>query len=461
VDLLAIAPSIVELAAATGDGGGGGGIFLVLRLVRLTRILRVFKSPKIKEPVIVLERTLKESTRALYVLGFNLLLGIVVFGSLLYAVEGGTWNPETQTFQRLEWDSDYHSYMRVDSPFKNIPHTFWWAFVTATTVGYGDLFPVKGVGYLVAASLMLFSLVILALPVGVIGGTFSKVWEEYDEQKKTLEANLREENIKVTKAFEKINPVYLSNQMLIEVWNQRFYERPLREGQLRPHRAEFLGQAKITLDNRNGYQFHSLTLPLQANADIVDRPVQGSLSFEYEWTPEPVSPDCSPTNDLEESVTEMKKTISRRRTSDVEAALKGSLRYRLKAGTDLLNLNLHSASNPFVLVFCYPDAPAADQSALLMPCVWRSPTVKQNVNPKWDVQHTFHYDWTMPGQSSSRVLDMSLRRFSDDKNEFDFAMDIIERLSNDLIEVDTDVRAISRRVGKAKDDRALPLANTL
>merc|ERR1740121_2439198 len=109
--------------------------------------------------------------------------------------EGGSWDKETKSYVREEGpvyfpDStclpayeDRGCFWR--SPFESIPACFWWAIVTATTVGYGDNHtPTTPAGKVVAGISMVWSLCVLALPIGVIGSNFSQVWKEYDEEKK-------------------------------------------------------------------------------------------------------------------------------------------------------------------------------------------------------------------------------------------------------------------------------------
>merc|ERR1740138_1601582 len=96
IDVVAILPGvltwIMKLISPDSEGLEGGG-FVVLRLVRLTRMLR---TPKLAEPAFVIARTMSDSTKALYLLAFNAVLGILVFGSLMYLVEKGEWDWETR-----------------------------------------------------------------------------------------------------------------------------------------------------------------------------------------------------------------------------------------------------------------------------------------------------------------------------------------------------------------------------
>lgn len=474
IDLVAILPSLVELV--TNPSGEGGSGFVVLRLVRLTRVLRVFKDPKIKEPVEVIETTIRKSTKALYVLGFNLLLGIVIFGSLMWVVEQGQWNPETQTFQRDVWSGDEHMYVPADSPFRSIPHSFWWAIVTATTVGYGDHFPVTSQGYMVAVATMLYSLVIGALPVGVIGGTFSNVWEEYEKNRKVQQAAAREERAKITRAIEKISPTKLRNLMLIEVWNERFVTDKAFDAwgveQKRPNCAEFMGQAKIELElgEEPTTEPIELKLELEANPELVSRPASGHIIVKYTWEPNQIVAPASPMGSA---------SRKSRRESELDP-FSGKLTVSLIGGAGLLNLNLHSKSNPFALAFCYPNSPS-DSKDTIQPVVWRSPTMQATLAPEWNAKHCFDFRWydserkytdapthdplskpdppakiavaPCPGDVPNTLTDGRLNE------ALDGLLSMKTALLQELERVKDEVKKMDNKVARIERDRALPGAS--
>jgi hypothetical protein len=220
------------------DFSGKG--FVVLRLIRLTR---VFKAPALRESALVIARTVRKSTKAFYVLAFNLGLGIVIFGSLMYLAEIGKWDPVDRTYQRYEgraWNATSARWedSRAESPFQSIPHAFWWAIVTASTVGYGDKFPTTTLGYIIAVATMMFSLVILALPVGVIGGNFGTVWKEVEGEKKAFVEGKQMEEATIKASFQRFAPhEHMSKLMLIDVWFDRF---PAQQGKACKTRASGL-----------------------------------------------------------------------------------------------------------------------------------------------------------------------------------------------------------------------------
>eukprot|EP00747_Dinoflagellata_sp_TGD_P184158 gnl/TRDRNA2_/TRDRNA2_39549_c0_seq1.p1 gnl/TRDRNA2_/TRDRNA2_39549_c0~~gnl/TRDRNA2_/TRDRNA2_39549_c0_seq1.p1 ORF type:complete len:839 (+),score=127.51 gnl/TRDRNA2_/TRDRNA2_39549_c0_seq1:46-2517(+) len=383
VDLAAIAPGVVTLLVelfSTPDESqsGGEGGFVVLRLVRLTRIFRVFKLGPFLEPVIVIARTVKQSTKALYVLAFNLALGVVIFGSLIYLVERGDWDPTERVYKRVvgrEFNTTSLEWQVVDdmSPFQSIPKSFWWAVVTSTTVGYGDNFPVTTYGYVVAVVCMVWSLVILALPVGVIGGTFTQVWDSFAQEKKVLAQEMRREMRFVTSAIQSIDPAKVSKLMLVEIWNDTSDpQNTCLSTKAGP--AEFMGEAKFELELESDRPTTKTEkVALKGNDGQVKRRVTGNLTIKYEWTPKPIT-------DISE-----------------EAGLvhiEGILRVTVVAATHLINLDwtrFHGASSPYCRVLCYPVSPAAGQP--LRPLAWRSPTAWNSLNPRWNASHDFEFRW--------------------------------------------------------------------
>ena len=102
----------------------------------------------------VIGRVFTRSFLALAVLLFVLVLFVTVSASVIYFAESGKWNPEYKTWMRWNWVSNSHE----RTPFKSIPHSMWWSFVTYTTVGYGDMAPYSLTGQLAGIVSMLTAL---------------------------------------------------------------------------------------------------------------------------------------------------------------------------------------------------------------------------------------------------------------------------------------------------------------
>eukprot|EP00854_Cymbomonas_tetramitiformis_P023139 gene23139-27999_t len=199
VDFIAIGPFYLELLMGP-SGAGGLGFF---RIMRLARVFRIFKMgallpvsrshSRIPPDMYVTRHVILLSLPALYILGFFIVLGTVLFGSMIYFCEAGTWTVNEQFPDG--------AYIRPDifdedekTPFTSIPNSFWWVLVTSTTVGYGDYFPTTPLGKIVGSICVLSGVLVLALPITIIGANFANEYADMEEEKhkKEEEARLRE-----------------------------------------------------------------------------------------------------------------------------------------------------------------------------------------------------------------------------------------------------------------------------
>jgi hypothetical protein len=424
IDLIAILPGIVGwIALAIDPDGGGleGGGFVVLRLVRLTRIFRAFKNPKLVEPVIVIARTITNSTKALYVLGFNLLLGILIFGSLMYLSERGEWDPEQRKYCRFigsEYNTTSGMWDEIveESPFSSIPRAFWWAVVTATTVGYGDMFPTRTMGFLIGSVTMVFSLVILALPVGVIGGNFSSAWAAYEEEMLNQKAEREKDKRYITAAIQRIEPFEMSKLMLIEVWNERcpvdricagdqHVMGPPRDLISRPDAGEFMGMVNLRLElppDSTTVQTHTLRLRPHSGPAGDKQNVTGTITVQYEWTPLPrvqrLDGSASAADGSSSSLDGSSSALDDGKGDPEVIALQGKLKVTAIRAENLVNLayvrGRKAYSNPYIMVFLYPNSPVIGES--LVPSAWRSPCDVNTLTPVWGASNTWHFLWMEP-----------------------------------------------------------------
>lgn len=138
IDLLAIIPGYLSLLVP------GTRSLLVLRALRLMRIFRIFKLSHFLSEMHFLRVALKGSMRKISVFMLVVLTLVIIMGSVMYLVEGGR------------------------NGFDSIPESIYWAIVTITTVGYGDISPVTAPGKFVASVIMLMGYAIIAVPTGII-----------------------------------------------------------------------------------------------------------------------------------------------------------------------------------------------------------------------------------------------------------------------------------------------------
>lgn len=125
----------------------------ILEFFSIIRIMRLFKLTRHSAGLKILIQTFRASAKELLLLVFFLGLGIVIFASLVYYAERIQTNPKND--------------------FKSIPLGLWWALVTMTTVGYGDMVPKTYVGMFVGALCALAGVLTIALPVPVIVSNFA------------------------------------------------------------------------------------------------------------------------------------------------------------------------------------------------------------------------------------------------------------------------------------------------
>lgn len=168
VDLFAILPYYIELLLQADTTAFFR--FSILRVFRLFRVFRPFRySSTILLTIEVMILATKRSQHALLALAFFVTMTLVVFSTLLYFIERGTWDDSLEAFVDAEG---------VKTQFDSIPMAAWFVLVTITTVGYGQTVPRTFFGRLITVPLLLFGLLLVALPSFVLGREFAVVWEE-------------------------------------------------------------------------------------------------------------------------------------------------------------------------------------------------------------------------------------------------------------------------------------------
>lgn len=138
VDLLSVLPTLLGLFIEAAHS------LIVIRALRLLRVFRVFKVARMLGEAQSLLNALRASMPKILVFLGAVLTIVIIVGTLMYAIEGS------------------------DSGFTSIPRSMYWAIVTMTTVGYGDIAPETPLGQSVAALLMVMGYGVLAVPTGIV-----------------------------------------------------------------------------------------------------------------------------------------------------------------------------------------------------------------------------------------------------------------------------------------------------
>ncbi|XP_029912430.1 potassium voltage-gated channel subfamily A member 10 [Myripristis murdjan] len=168
IDIVSIIPYFVtvvtELVTTPEENSGQNMSLAILRIIRLVRVFRIFKLSRHSKGLQILGQTLKASMRELGLLIFFLFIGVILFSSAIYFAEVD--EPNTQ--------------------FVSIPEGFWWAVVTMTTVGYGDMCPITMGGKMVGTLCAIAGVLTIALPVPVIVSNFNYFYHRETEAEDKL-----------------------------------------------------------------------------------------------------------------------------------------------------------------------------------------------------------------------------------------------------------------------------------
>ncbi len=151
VDLLAVIPTYVGLFVA------GTHFLLVIRALRLLRVFRVLKLARYLKGANLLVTSLRSGKEKIFVFLTAVITLVTILGTLMYMIEGG------------------------ENGFDSIPRSIYWAIVTLTTVGYGDIAPATTLGQFVAACIMILGYAIIAVPTGIVGVEMAKASTEFPE----------------------------------------------------------------------------------------------------------------------------------------------------------------------------------------------------------------------------------------------------------------------------------------
>lgn len=149
IDLISIIPTYLSIFLA------GYHSLMIVRGLRLLRVFRIFKLTQFMSQGQVILGALKASRAKIAVFMFFILVMVSIFGSLMYLIEGST-----------------------NSGFDSIPRSIYWAIVTLTTVGYGDISPATPLGQFLSSIIMIAGYAVIAVPTGIVSAEVIKTSKE-------------------------------------------------------------------------------------------------------------------------------------------------------------------------------------------------------------------------------------------------------------------------------------------
>ncbi|MGB3591515.1 MAG: ion transporter [Nonlabens sp.] len=156
IDLVAILPFFLPLVLILD--------LRVVRILRLFRLLRIFKLGRLSTSMKTIKAVLKDTRAELSTTLFITFVLLILSSTLMYYIEHDA-QPEK---------------------FENIGQALWWSVATLTTVGYGDVYPVTGIGKILSAIVALVGIGFIALPTGIVSSAFiDRVQQEKGKKKKT------------------------------------------------------------------------------------------------------------------------------------------------------------------------------------------------------------------------------------------------------------------------------------
>ena len=154
VDLLSVVPTYISVLFP------GAQALSVIRILRVLRIFRILKLFQYMGEVNHLAKALKLSKRKIFIFLFVVMNIVIVLGSVMYLIEGEA------------------------AGYTSIPKSIYWAIVTLTTVGYGDIAPLTPIGQAISALIMLIGYSIIAVPTGIV--TTELTFSKQDSENKTV-----------------------------------------------------------------------------------------------------------------------------------------------------------------------------------------------------------------------------------------------------------------------------------
>ena len=206
IDLISIIPYYVSYVYPVSS-------LVFFRIFRLTRVVTLLKVPATEKYTSLLENSIRLSSPFLIPLSFYVSLLMVFFGCLVYIAERGTFVVSEMYPKGAYVRSDISGETTEGSPFQSIPDALYFVVITATTVGFGDLYPTTEVGRFLACFIVYAGILITAFPIAIIGQNFVS---EYTKMIEKNDIKDEEERAALLSDFNNIPEDIRSEKIILE-----------------------------------------------------------------------------------------------------------------------------------------------------------------------------------------------------------------------------------------------------
>ena len=230
VDLTAVSPILFHIPAFMGIAGATSADFRFVRILKITRLLRIFKMNSFTNSITVVAEVFRDKRHDLGITLFVTFVLLLVSSTIMWYVEGPV-QPDL---------------------FPNIIASFWWAIATLTTVGYGDVFPITPLGKFLSGLIALLGIGLVALPAGILSSAFIEKLEDGTIKEEEVD-NYVPKGVLPQAQFQKIVSKEVAEAKLREEREKRGitdqddydYEEPMAIPDEHEHCKGYFGQAFV------------------------------------------------------------------------------------------------------------------------------------------------------------------------------------------------------------------------